>query len=380
MWPGWLFVAGALGLASGAASGYWRPPVHFAVISAPEERNIYYQMLPTYDELLKVDHDKLHLLRNASVLIDGVKTRCLGTTCDENSGMGLGKPQGLALHTDNRMAWTLYVSDVEAMAIYAYGITQGDGVLTSRNALFAGTQRRILKDIPGDAPSIAVDGEGNLFLSQATSGQILSISKDSLDRMKPGATLTPKKLYSKEDCAFISSPGGIAVDNFYLFWVNQESGSQAGSLIQAHEVPRGKAGTVASNGYPKALSKNLDIASGVCVARNLVFYTDPSKGLYAVYKDRLTAAEVTDAFVEPRGCAYDTESTLYVADRARNGIYSLPANLRRLRAVNHLHKVVDVPAPNQVVIIVTAGAAHLSPGPAALLALLAAAALGARSS
>lgn len=284
--------------------------------------------------------------------------------CPADSNLGLRSPKGLAVF-QSQNASVLYVSDDEAQNIYAYDL-QYSSSKRGVGTLSAGAQRRVCEGVQGGTPWLAVDGLGNLFFAAGESGQVQMISVADLFSGNPA---TPKVLYAS-DQATVSTPGGIATDNYFVYWTNQDAGESAGTVVRAYEtVPANPA--TASTTYPKQLAANAAAAVSVCLARDVVFYTGITTSLFAVKRDGGSIAEVSNKFGQPRGCIYDTEGTLYVTD-GDGSIYSLPANFVTLRVVRRLTKVMTVNDPWQPAIfsagIQRAGASSI--GPMRFLSLL----------
>merc|ERR1719181_226928 len=112
--------------------------------------------------------------------------------------------------------------------------------------------------------------------------------------------------------------------------------------------------------YPKMLAQNAPKAMGVCVARSNVFFTAENQILYGVKAAGGTVAEIYQHFVTPRGCAYDGEGTIYVADED-GSVHSLPSNFPTLRPVvkGRVQKVISGPtdmAPSAVTVFTRAEA------------------------
>lgn len=176
-------------------------------------------------------------------------------------------------------------------------------------------------------------------------------TKTSIDKA-PGTVPEAHELYSTNASGAITNkPGGIAVDNFFLYWANEDSGASEGSVVKAPDTP--KPGLVADENFPMALAKNSDYTYGVCIARDSVYYTAKEKALYGVKKVGGTVAEISTAFETPRGCAFDGEATLLVADETQGYVYALPSNMPKLRAVKNLRKVVKVDKPSGIVVLVS---------------------------
>jgi serine/threonine-protein kinase len=222
-------------------------------------------------------------------------------------------PQGLAVDQYRKK---LYVGDPDLGRLVAYDLSAGsdDGTLT------VGAQQTVASGV--DARWVTVDGLGNVYFSDEAKNRIMKVSAEAIDS---GKVSTAEVLYEGKDTAFVSAPGGIVADNFFVYWVNKIGGAQAGSLIRG----LGNRNTMIGNGQkPKvaALSSNVEKSYGVCLARGKVFYTDTAKNLYVSGRSGGPPEMATTSLSEPRGCAFDGDGTVYVADKGGNAVYSLPAN------------------------------------------------------
>lgn len=234
---------------------------------------------------------------------------------------GLMHPQGIAV--DQRRG-LLIVADPEAGKVYSYELVANLDRLTvgSQSTLAAGVEARW----------VAVDDAGDALLSSEPNSQILRMSK--LRSMR-GQT-DPKVIYDGSQFS-ISAPGGLAVDNFHTFWTNKKSGEQVGSVVQAPTAP----GTDPSQGRAVVLTKSSDKSYGLCLALDNVYYTQPSSTILGVKKGGSLPVTVSDRLKNPRGCAWDGEGTVYVADRGANAVYSFAGIMQELGAAQ-LTKTVDV--------------------------------------
>merc|ERR1719198_1728124 len=159
-----------------------------------------------------------------------------------------------------------------------------------------------------------------------------------------------KVLYAPDpavDPNYVSKPGGIAADNYFVYWTNTDAGETKGTIVKAYENPQ----TAEAGSFPAPIAGNAAMAKGVCLARGTVFYSGDTTSLFATKLAGGVIAEVSGAFQKPRGCAYDLMGSLYVADEQANAVYSLPGNMPQLRSVKHLSKVISVNQPNQIVIL-----------------------------
>lgn len=256
---------------------------------------------------------------------------------------GLTHPQGLAVEQHKRL---LLVADQGASRIYAYP-------LSSDKAELSVGERKVVAD-GVEARWVAVDGVGNIYFSDEPKNQILKITTDQALR----GNAQPQIVYDGSTLQAVSSPGGLAVDSFRTYWVNKQAGTQVGSVVSAPE------GTTLAE--VKALAKNSDKSYGICLAYNNIFYTQPESTMYALKKSGSPATIITNRLANPRGCAWDGDGTVYVADRGANAVFSFAANMQQLGAAEVV-KAVDF--QDAFGIAVFAGA-HNAKGQAVALLLL----------
>lgn len=311
-------------------------PSRYIFVSSPSMGNVYYSQLPSFHDLTLPPSRRPAL--ETKVLIDGKGTKCEGWGCPEDADEGLREPKALALHQQASGVGTLYVGDSQAGAIFSYRIWMND------MGLSVGPQRRVLTSLNSAVGAMAVDSFGNLFFSMPEDGAIRMLSASEV--AKGGkSTVT---LYAAED-ASVKSPAGLVADNFFLYWANQQGDTSSGIVARAPEQR-----AEGSNASVEVLAANADlyqkIAVNVCLARDNLFFTGESEYLFAVKIAGGMIANVSHAFSAPRGCAYDGESTLYVADAGSNAVYSLPANMAALRPIRHTTKVASVEGPDQVAV------------------------------
>lgn len=250
-------------------------------------------------------------------------------------------PTALALRQRGGGRGTLYVSDEGAGKIFAYDITTS----WRGYSLEAGPQHTVVsnltKDGVGGATGLAVDGLGNLFYTLGKAGKVQLLSKQSLASKEPVA----KTLYSAKSLPAVAAPTGIVADSFNVFWANKQGTAKTGTVMQAAS---------ATKSVPRAVTDKSDVykamALNLCLARDNLFFTGETPSLFAVKAAGGDAVEIFTNFSEPRGCTYDDESTLYVADSGRNAVMSLPANLVALRPIKHLAQVATAEKPSHVVV------------------------------
>lgn len=313
----------------------------FIFVSSPSKRKIYYSPLPTLSELAKHPDDRP--VPAATMLIDGNVKADGGALGLEATTKGLQTPEGLAVWHGKDKA-VLYVADTAAKKIFAYQITG-----SIAGVPVAGVQQLVAKDING-VTSLALDGFGNLYFT-TSDGRVGSLSSEKLLPLNIADPPPVTILYTSESTPTVSTPFGLAADNFNVYWSNQANGQQNGAIVKAFE--RNAAALKAKYpNYPMALSKTMTKAMGVCVAKSNVFFTGAAQTLYGVKTTGGSISEVSRSFEEPRGCAFDGENTLYVADAKTGSISSLPANFVTLPAapLKKVQKVATVEAPSAVAV------------------------------
>jgi DNA-binding beta-propeller fold protein YncE len=265
-------------------------PRKYLIISAPTLSKVVYTQLP--DDVTKGPSG------DPKPLIDS----------------GLKMPQGLAVdHKRN----ALYVADPELRKVLCYGL-----VFSGGNMMIAGEPSVAAQD--KEVRWVAVDGTGSVFITDEANGQILRVPGDKLLRGDP----TPMTIYESVTNMHVSAPGGIAVDNFHVYWTNKAAGTEdnVGSVIRGYEKPQGANAATET----VMLARNTPKAYGVCLSENNVFYTNSDKAVFGVKKTGSAIATISDVFEEPRGCAWDGDGTIYIADKKTGSVSSFAGNMRNL--------------------------------------------------
>lgn len=275
---------------------------------------------------------------------------------EENS---LDYPLGIALDHPRK---GLYIADVNKKRILRYELEETEG---ESGYVLSVKQNSVMVISEGkEVRWLAVDAIGNLFFSDEGDSVIWQVPGHSLikstnalpcnqikrdfmvsqtdsgcvgtpfEKDNPGIYVTtpptqetPVVVYSREitKTSEVSAPGGLAVDNFHVFWGNKQLGMQVGSVVSGFESSReGKVH------QPTKIALNTDRVYGVCIAGNNVYYTDKKTNLYGVKKHGGGIATIYTKMSGPRGCAWDGDGTVYVADRDGNKIMSFPSNMLTL--------------------------------------------------
>jgi len=242
---------------------------------------------------------------------------------------GIQTPKGLAY--DTKLS-KLYVADPGMRRIHAFTIAFANGVLA-----IDGEPEVAAHDV--SAAWVAVDGRGDLFYSQGAPDS--SIYK--VDALKMLRKINqPTKLYSSE-LNEVNKPMGVAVDNFHVFWGNSEQGKAYGSItkgLENPEIPERSMLTV---------SANANAVSGLCLSMNNLYYSSGNT-LYGVKKMGGAVATISTHMLAPTGCAWDGDSTVYVADNVGGALYAFPSNMHILGNAK-VKKFADVDGPFGVTLI-----------------------------
>jgi len=267
---------------------------------------------------------------------------------------GLTFPQGLAVDEYRQV---LYVADPGLGKLVRFPLSNSNG------ALAAGNMETVATGV--EVRSVSVDGVGNVWFTDESQQRVMRVTA----QMVENGVKTPQIVYSSSEFEEVRSPGGIALDSFFVYWLNKAEGQKVGTLIKGKQNPdieivsatpsdssnatntSGNATSlmqVASSGHHASLTGlayNAEKCYGVCLSHVNAFYTDEFKNLYGVPRTATARDEVitiSTAFEEPRGCAYDGDSTVYVADKAKNAIYEFAANMDHLHPGSVITKAADL--------------------------------------
>jgi len=208
-------------------------------------------------------------------------------------------PEGMVVQGN-----VLFIADPTQECITAFTLRVHDGHLIAQN---------MRKVVTGIRAHWVTYGDGLLYSDQ---------DAGLIDQLPPGKK-APVNLYTGGS---VSGPSGVsgASGSGIVYWTNTVSGTSKGSVV---------AGDI-TTGVTTTLASNIDMAHGVCVSQNNVFFTADAKNMYAVKRTGGAVVEVASSFGRPRGCVYDGDGTVYVADALHGKVYTLPANMENLMAVD----------------------------------------------
>mmetsp|Transcript_23670 Transcript_23670/g.74419 ORF Transcript_23670/g.74419 Transcript_23670/m.74419 type:complete len:358 (+) Transcript_23670:219-1292(+) len=246
---------------------------------------------------------------------------------------GLMHPQGLAVDEARQL---LFVADPDARLVLAFGLRFRHGTLSVSAPVVCA------RDV--EARWVAVNGVGTVFISDEQRNEILRMAPLShkMVRWNSSAssttdmtalnrsTLAPTVIYDGQTMQALSGPGGIATDGFHVYWANKHQGRAVGSIVKAPEAP-----TANPAGGVQVLAHNSDRSYGVCIAHSNIFFTQSTSQIYGVKKKRCCSAPdevelVSNRLQTPRGCAFDGDGTVFVADKGANAVYAFAANMQAL--------------------------------------------------
>lgn len=253
----------------------------FLFVSAPRDGKVSYVKLPDGQDYTGV---------SPTVLID----------------TGLAHPQGLAYDQKRKR---LYVADPDVQKIFAYEL-----VFNKDSVRVASEPTVVAQEL--ESRWVTLDGVGNVFFSDEPKSLVLKVPADKALRANP----TPEVVYNGTSQAAVNQPGGIAADNFHVYWTNKNFGREIGSVVKGSENPT-------TGGTVSVLASNLVKSYGVCLSLGNIYYTAPEKQLFGVKKTGGEVVEVSSVLNKPRGCAYDGDGTVYVADRGGNAVYAFAGNM-----------------------------------------------------
>jgi len=237
-------------------------------------------------------------------------------------------PQGIAID-DYR--GRLFVADPNKTGLVMYPISSNGDTLS------VGSPKIIASNVQTRA--VAVDSLGNVVFSDEPTSRIMRVSSQMISEGKT----TPEVIYSGTTAA-VKSPGGVALDNYFVYWLNKAGTSQAGTLNRGLQYATARSLQNASKGV-QMLADNALKCYGVCLAGENIFYTDESAKLYGINRaatSRHMVTTVSSQLQAPRGCVHDGSGTVYVADKMQNAVFQFASNMRALEPSRPLAKAADL--------------------------------------
>lgn len=226
---------------------------------------------------------------------------------------GLVNPQGMFV---DRRRSLLLIADSGLRKVVSYGLRRSGETLVvdAQTTVAAGVETRW----------VTSDGPGNVYFTDEQHNKIYKVAAIDVNNGRTQSAV----LFDAGSMDQLSAPGGLATDNFYLYWTNKMDGVSLGSVVRAlqhAEVPD-------AQDSMEALAKSTPKTYGVCLALSNVIYTDSDNHIYATTTAGGSVVTVNSSLTSPRGCAWDGDGTVYVADRSLNGVFALDAPMSLLQS------------------------------------------------
>jgi len=203
----------------------------------------------------------------------------------------------------------------EAPKLIALGLTSNWVSVDFRGKVFFVASNQILS-IPVAIVTKKLDGASLIADATATTATTDEEPVEA-DKVKEDAdnAESASVVYDGGAVTGVSMPIGLAVDGYRMFWSNGENGKQDGVLVQGMENPMG---SVKVN----KLAANIPMAHGVCITSSRVYYTDEENNVFSTKVNGGAVTTVTDKLQKPRGCVFDGDGTVFIADQGDNKIVS----------------------------------------------------------
>lgn len=211
---------------------------------------------------------------------------------------GVTTPEGMAV--DNNV---LYIADLGRGVIHAVDLEVHDGHLIAL---------RPRAEVSSVAANWLAKGDALLFTDQAGNA-VYKVEKKK-----------PVLVYDGTAIDAMSNPGALVAEpgSGLVFFGNTQAGTTAGALVAAET----------SSSLMTKIVSDVESITGICASQNNLFYTSGTN-LYGVKRSGTLHTQIA-AMLEPRGCAYDQDGTIYVMDRGAGKLYTLPANMDQLAALD----------------------------------------------
>uniref|UniRef100_A0A0G4HIE3 SMP-30/Gluconolactonase/LRE-like region domain-containing protein n=1 Tax=Chromera velia CCMP2878 TaxID=1169474 RepID=A0A0G4HIE3_9ALVE len=224
----------------------------------------------------------------------------------------LSNPQGLAY---DRTAKRLYVTDPRAGKIFFYDLDFSE--LSAGVVKLKGGQKVAVDSV--EPRWVAVDSQGSIFFTDESANKVQSVPADQTTTatfLQGNAPATPRVVFEFPPTSFVSRPGGIATDGSHVYWGNKEEGKAVGSVVKGTE-----GGDKEDSGI--AIASVTDKVYGVCLASDKLLFLDGNSG--NVYGVRKAGGAVTTVvqLQKPRGCAFDSDATVFVTDKGTGTVVSI---------------------------------------------------------
>lgn len=205
----------------------------------------------------------------------------------------------------------LFVADPGKSAVIAFR------AWPSRSRLYMDGATTIAAAV--NAHWVGVNSVGTVFFTDVGSETLFAISaKDVEDLLNGRPAGAPRALYAAAENTPLKNPQAVVGDGFNVLWVNGDAGATAGVVLKGVDDPP----SVDKEATVLKLAANSPAAYGLCTTGTRMFFTDANAKVFSMRKDGGDLMLVTDMLHHPRGCAYDGDGTIFVADKQPGKVYS----------------------------------------------------------
>lgn len=258
----------------------------------------------------------------------------------------------------------LYVSDPPQNKIFSYTLLRDED---NGYLMTDGHQHVAVEGY--EAYWMAVNGVGDLYFTGKEAVAPPQSSYDAVYRhdwtqLEQGISIEPIEVYSRPNTGNpnpkVWMPSGIAVDSFFIYWGNQERGSDHGSVNKGSRQNIG----AGSEHITTTLTSEHEEVRGMTATGTLLYYLTP-EGVYGIPKTGTSASQLSPPPPEndendpwdPRSIAWDGGGTMYFSDNMAGRIYSIPAG----DTLPHtIHRFAEAPGVHGVCIFQFSGARSAS--------------------
>jgi len=318
---------------------WWGGGPGYLLVSSPRDKTVHYARLLTPVEQARGEQMEIHALVQEGRLLE---------------------PTGLAADS---LRGLLYVADPAAGAVFVFRVFEEGGFRSG--ILAAGEPREVLSGIT--ARWVAVDATGALLCSDEDSNRIWMLPAPVAAGVADG-TLAPQvvgssaadalELFNGAALASLNSPQGLAADRGQVFWANGAGGVTNASVVRGIKDTADEHRALAA----QSLASNALGASGVCLSSTRVFYTDGASSVFSLSSGGGPIVTVSNGLQEGRGCVYDADGTVFVADEGSGKVYALPgAGASEFLAARPLTLALDAPGAFGLAVLNSKGQGGAAP-------------------
>jgi hypothetical protein len=256
---------------------------------------------------------------------------------------GVFTPQSVAIDEERGR---LYVADPGAVKVVWYQL------LSFENKLLTDGRQHVAV-VSMNARNIAVDLNGNLWISGATAPVPPAVAVDAIWKQShlnieqavlSGNPIEPQPVWRSSWTN--ANPSPLGLDAFNIFFGNEGSGKEKGSVVQTTQ----EAPLTESTESLKAMADNVDTVYSVAVTPTLLFYAGDD-AIYGVLKTKSTSSCGQDSSMctvistvakKPTAMIWDGDGSIFVADNGNGAVYSFAAGSASPHALEKIMDAQDI--------------------------------------